>query len=1095
MQRWLYILLLVGVIRNTSAGTDPVFIANRKQWPEAVQFVAPISQGNVLFFQDRVQFALHTPYDHHQKGHSATASGPRADNGASTETPVYGHMYEVRFVGAQPTTPHGEQQLSVQYNYFLGNDRSAWASNVPAYNSIHYCGLYTGIDMRYHAEGPQMKYEWIVGPHANPDSIRMAYRGANSIAIEENRLRIETSIGKVWDMEPYAYQWRNGVRVEVPCVYRLQNNVVSYAFPEGYDTRYELIIDPLLIFSAYSGSTLDNWGNTATYDEHGNVYSGGMVWGGIGAHGFPTTPGAYQVNHRGDADATIFNWDIGILKYDSSGSQLLYCTYLGGTGTDTPHSLVVNPAGDLLVLGTTGSNDFPVTNGSVFKKGIDITPLGGVEYPEGSDLFVARLSENGSILQGSTYLGGSDNDGINLDLARNYGDEQRSDIIAGADNAVYIVSNTSSADFPVVGTGATFQGGGYDAVVARLAPDLSSIVWSRCVGGTNPDAAYSVRIDPTSGNIFVAGGSTSTTITGMNGRFVSNRGNVDGWVMSFTPNGDIVNGTFIGTPQYDQAYFLDLDLQGKVYVYGQTKGAYPVTNGVYTNPQAGQFVQQLDNALLNPGFSTVVGKGNRTPDISPTAFLVSDCGYMYLGGWGGQTNVGGAYVGGNTFGLPVTTDAYQATTAGNDFYFMVLSSDASQLLYATFLGGRISRTHVDGGTSRFDKRGIVYQAVCAGCPACFGCSPTSDFPAVNVPAAHRRNASNNCNNLVFKFDLSLLKARVRSNSEQFDTPGLVSVCMPDKIAFENFTTGGKEYHWDLGDGTQLVLFDKAPVIHQYKTTGTYTVTLKAIDPGTCQGEDAATVVVSVYNADADIQDDDNVCQGASYQLKASGGATYSWRSRDGSFTSNQASPIIAPADSTIYYITVTESTGCIHRDTVQINVIPSIAPEFEIDRQADCFKTPSVTVRSLTDSLREGDRLFFDFGDGTTADTETVTHAYEKDGQYTVKLVAVRESCVNEKTVTMPFLTLKVPNVITPGQKDGRNDHFDIQFGPQAGVTPGDYGFKVSLIVYNRWGSEVYRADDYKYDWSGEGLAEGIYFYDVTVAGHTYCKSWVHIIR
>jgi len=166
-----------------------------------------------------------------------------------------------------------------------------------------------------------------------------------------------------------------------------------------------------------------------------------------------------------------------------------------------------------------------------------------------------------------------------------------------------------------------------------------------------------------------------------------------------------------------------------------------------------------------------------------------------------------------------------------------------------------------------------------------------------------------------------------------------------------------------------------------------------------------------------------------------------------------------------------------------------------VQREANCFSTPSVAVKNLTDSLREGDRTFFDFGDGTTADTEEVVHEYEKDGQYTVKVVAVREFCVTEKSVTMPFFTLKVPNVITPDKKDGRNDHFDIQFGQQAGMTPGNYGFKVSLLVYNRWGTEVYRADDYKYDWAGEGLAAGIYYYEVVVEGHAHCKSWIQIIR
>ncbi len=79
--------------------------------------------------------------------------------------------------------------------------------------------------------------------------------------------------------------------------------------------------------------------------------------------------------------------------------------------------------------------------------------------------------------------------------------------------------------------------------------------------------------------------------------------------------------------------------------------------------------------------------------------------------------------------MPITSDAYQKTTSGSDFYFMVLNGDATELVYSTYLGGNSSKTHVDGGTSRFDKYGIVYHAVCSGCQ--FGNATgqaTSDFP-------------------------------------------------------------------------------------------------------------------------------------------------------------------------------------------------------------------------------------------------------------------------------------------------------------------------------------------------------------------------------
>jgi hypothetical protein len=139
--------------------------------------------------------------------------------------------------------------------------------------------------------------------------------------------------------------------------------------------------------------------------------------------------------------------------------------------------------------------------------------------------------------------------------------------------------------------------------------------------------------------------------------------------------------------------------------------------------------------------------------------------------------------------MPVTNYALQKTTSGSDFYFIVLTSDSSELLYATFLGGNQSRTHVDGGTRRFDKSGIVYHAVCSGCQAFNATnSSSSDFPTT-PEAWSRTNNSGNCNNAAFKFDLSSLRARLQTNSVAFDIPGLDQICYPDTIRFQNFSTG------------------------------------------------------------------------------------------------------------------------------------------------------------------------------------------------------------------------------------------------------------------------------------------------------------------
>jgi hypothetical protein len=1087
------------------------FIENKNQWNADIQFRATLSNGQLNFFKDKIQFGFYRAIANYsdkgtESGRDQTVHESGTSPGQSSTMQV--HVYNVEFVNANPfTVIIGEEKLSTLYNYFTGNDRSRWASGVSSYGKLRYNDLYCGIDMQYFTQQGRLKYEWIVSPYTDPSVIALKYNGVDELYVDNGNLHVKTSVNEVWEMKPLAYQWIDGKKVIVPCEYVVWKNEVRYAMPEGYDNRYELIIDPILIFSAYSGSTLDNWGNTATYDLHGNVYSGGMVAGAVNSTGFPATPGAYQLAHKGGV------WDIGILKYDSAGANLLYCTYLGGTGAETPQSLVVNSAGELLILGATSSTDFPVTDTSKFSGGTTIDPLEGVFYSGGTDLFVAKLSEDGTQLTGATYLGGSKNDGVNFiagqmntatmqesPLACNYGDQLRGDIITDENNFVYIASNTLSDNFPIVNSGTPYGGGGFhDGVVVKLAPDLSAIVWSRYIGGAGTDAAYSIKLDK-SGNIFVAGGTNSTTIPGMNGYSNVNHGGIDAWVMSFTPDGtSVINGTFLGTAQYDQGYFIDLDEDDDVYVFGQTKGSYEIRGNVYTNPNSGQFIQKLSHDLTAPLFSTVVGTGGNSPNISPTAFLVSDCGYIYLSGWGGSTNstqivrnrvtITRRYVGGSTTGLPISSDAYQSRTTGSDFYFMSLSADASQLLYSTFLGGNRSATHVDGGTSRFDKQGIVYHAVCASCGG------NSDFPAVNVPPAHQSNQSPNCNNAVFKFDLSLLKARLQTNSVALNMPGLNKVCIPDPIVFQNRSSGGEIFEWDLGDGTKISKTDTSRIIHQYALPGKYIVWLKAIDKGTCQVKDSTTTTIEVFMAQGKAQEDEDLCFKTRYQLKVEGGVQYAWLSEDGSFQSGDQNPFVTPLDTTVYYVTITEATGCIHQDTVQLNVIPFIIPEFEMQQESDCFSVPTVFVKNLTDSLWADDQMFFDFGDGVTSDESEVQHQFEHDGVYKIKLVAVRGTCVSEKIIPVTAFRLSIPNVITPGAKDGKNDTFMVRLGEKGEAIPNDYGFKVAVALYNRWGVKVYASDDYQQDWSGDGLASGVYFYEVTVENHTTCRSWIHVIR
>ncbi|UOQ65813.1 gliding motility-associated C-terminal domain-containing protein [Hymenobacter volaticus] len=513
-----------------------------------------------------------------------------------------------------------------------------------------------------------------------------------------------------------------------------------------YNRHLPLTIDPTVIFSSYTGATSDNWGFTATYDAQGNMYSGGIVFGA----GYPTTVGAFSTTFSGIID-------IGIIKYNTAttgSAARVWATYIGGSQVDFPHSLVVNNQGELALLGTTASPDYPTSATAydrTFNGGTPISPSGFSSFSGGSDLVVTRLSADGSALLGSTYLGGDGNDGlldITTSLVRNYGDSFRGDILLDANNNMYLASSTTSANFPTSnGLGGAYRGGTHDAVVCKLNSTASTLLWSSFVGGAGADAAYSLQLD-TAGGLYVSGGTTSTnfptTAAALN---PTAQGSVDGFVARINSAGNLIqHATYLGTSSYDQTYFLQLDGSGAVYVLGQTLGSYPVTSGRYQNAGGKQFIHKLTPDLTTTDFSTVFGSGRSTIDISPTAFLVDQCNRIYVSGWGGSANQYSVFANGNTFNLPVTPTAVQSTTDGADFYLMQLAPDATRLDYATFFGQSGGGDHVDGGTSRFDPRGFVYQAVCA-------CGRTNGFPV--PPGAGTYSSTSgyfNCNNAAFKFN-------------------------------------------------------------------------------------------------------------------------------------------------------------------------------------------------------------------------------------------------------------------------------------------------------------------------------------------------------
>ena len=888
---------------NSFAQMDNIeFVANKGQWKESIAFHAKLPGGNLYLEKNELTYQFYNEQDmarlHDLHHHSIKNPKPE-------DYIMNLHAFKIKFLNAQSDIISASEPTSDYVNYFLGSDRSKWASNVKKYGKTSYNKLYDNIDLKFYLKEGFLKYDFVVYPGGNSNQIQLNYDGVDEIILDKGELKITTSVNEMIEQKPYAYQIIRGKQKEVKCKFKLENNIVSFDFPRGYDKSKELIIDPTLVFASYSGSTSDNWGYTSTFDDAGNLYGGGVTFGA----GYPTTVGAYQINFAGGNGNYAGGCDISLSKFSSNGSTLIYSTYIGGLGNESPHSIIVDGNNDLLILGTTASNNYPITVGAydnTFNGGVTYT--GSIpNYVGGSDIVISKLSTNGSVLMGSTFVGGSGNDGLNsgASLKYNYADDYRGEIIIDNSNNVYVASSTLSNDFPV--TGGVIQpalSGLQDGCVFKLSPNLSTLLWSTYIGGTNDDAAYSLQLNGL-GDILVTGGTTSPNFPVTGGVVQPNfQGNVDGWVSRLNNSAtSIIASTFLGTTDYDQAYFVQADTANNVYVVGQTEGTYPITPvTVYNVPNSGQFIHKLAPNLTATGFSTTFGTGSGEVDIALSAFLVNECNYIFVSGWGGLTNSfnGGAPFS-TTTGLPVTGNAIQGTTDGSDYYVMMLNEDAASLQFASFFGGNASNDHVDGGTSRFDKKGIVYQAVCSSCGLA-----TTDFPTTPGAWSNTDN-SGNCNLGVFKINLTALTATASVYASPYH-------CLGDTVHFQNLSNGGVKYFWDFGDGDTSTVFEPS---HYYTAAGTYTVMLISVDSATCLQQDTDFVDIYINLPPVANALPASVCYGDSVQLTASGGASYVWHPNYNILNDTTDTPTVFPDTTMLYTVIVTDSCGV---DSTQVLV-------------------------------------------------------------------------------------------------------------------------------------------------------------------------------
>ena len=678
------------------------FQANRGQTDSSVNFVSH-GGGFTLFLTGREAVL------------SLRESSPTKP-GQNAGTPD--SVLRLQLAGANPhALATGRDELPGKANYFIGNDPGKWHTDIPTYARVKYEGIYPGVDLVYYGtQGGELEYDFVVTPGADPQAIALGVQGLTSAPLRinaEGELIVPLAGGDVRLHKPVVYQ-ESGIRspesgvtsgnpksaienrksIEGRYVLEAENRVRFELGP--YDRTRPLVIDPVLTYATYLGGSGGDTGFAIAVDSSFDAYVAGIT----NSTNFPTGGSPLQSTSRGAGDCFV-------TKINSAGTQLLYSTYLGGSGTDQATALAYS-AGNIFLTGSTTSVDFPT-----------VSPVAGtnpfqMNYGGNTDAFVTQINSTGSIIVYSSYLGGSGVDtgqGIAVDSTGN----------------AYVTGFTESANFPLVDSYQSANRSA-DAFVTKVNFNGTGLIYSTYLGGSAADYGQAITLD-SSGNAYVAGytyspdfpnpGALQPTLAGSTNAFVSE--------LSFSGTAlSLVFSTYLGGSADDRAFGIALDGSNNIYVTGYASSTnFPVTSGSFQTTLKGAsnaFVTKLSAGGTAIAYSTYLGGSG------------VDKGTAIAVGQSGST-AGNAFVTGSTQSsdfpassynpiqavLGLSNSIYCGTLPCPDAFVTQLNAAGTNLVYSTYLGGN----NADFGQAiALDSTGDPYIT---------GSTISPNFPAASAP--------------------------------------------------------------------------------------------------------------------------------------------------------------------------------------------------------------------------------------------------------------------------------------------------------------------------------------------------------------------------
>ena len=747
-------LVCTGAGAQNPQTTVKGFIANVGQWPSEVLFAHRDGNLDIWITQNGIVFDQF----------EVTRAADKRE----------GEVVRLGWTGSKGGSPTGEVYLPAQMNFFIGNNPSAWYTNVPVYSKVRVDGIYRGVDAIYYMDNGHVRYDLEVHPGADLAAIGMSVEGGNGVTIDPEKISIATDKGTIVMTDLFAY-FLNDKPLQTAARFVTRPNGFGIDVPD-HTSEKSLLIDPVVYGTFVGGDAYDRIVGVESV-------SGGVVVGGsTEGMSFPTGTGGYQSNLQSGLDAFV-----ALLSKDLR--HVLRYSYYGGSGVDRMKALTIDAAGSAYFVGETNSPNLPISIGAA-----------GQIYRAQFDCFIVKLDSVLTKLEVSTYVGGNKDDlptSIAVDYSGNI-------FIAGGTN--------STADFPTTLGHQKTMGGQIDGFLCRLSPNGSTYGFSTYFGKEGIETFTALALN-SSGEPFVTGSTTSANFetAPTPARFSSGRlpydrtyngGNTDAFVIKWFSDGtlskrdDGTYSTYFGGAGDDAGTGLFVDLSGRAVVVGTTTSTNLPALGTFVTQAIGQ--RDIFMAILADDGRALVG-----------------C--TYFGGTGND-NVAGV--------RPLNTTAtgvLYGTTTSNDFPtfgagaetnrngqsdgFITVLNTAS-LIHSTLVGG--SSTDTVNAIALNSNADIFY-------------SLTSQSPDLFVSdSAYSKTNSGNANGYVGKYAFGTLAIQSPSGGETWCagstnaiTWGVEEMLVNEKYQVELSTDAGttwtilakdvvaRSYAWKPGAGAVI----------------------------------------------------------------------------------------------------------------------------------------------------------------------------------------------------------------------------------------------------------------------------------------------------